>query len=142
MSVVVWDGRSLALDRGGTDGATLFELDKYWEVGGEVITGVGDYGSITALRDWYTLHVGGRGFPSLLHPAELIVVQRDVGLRRYEHISASPIAHGFNKCAFGSGRDFAYGALAMGATAEQAAEVACRYSISCGHGVKVFHLVD
>ncbi len=141
MSIVVWDGQSLAVDRGGTDGATLFELDKCWEIGDAVVTGTGDYGSIAALRDWYTLYVGGRGFPSLLHPAELIVVSANVGLRRFEHTSALPIAHGFNKCAFGSGRDFAYGALAMGATAEQAAEVACRYSTSCGHGVKVFKIL-
>ena len=42
--------------------------------------------------------------------------------------------------AWGSGRDFAMGALAMGADAKQAVEVACRFSVSCGMGVDVADL--
>ena len=40
--------------------------------------------------------------------------------------------------AWGSGSDFAIGALDAGATAEEAAKIACRRSTSCGGQVHVF----
>jgi ATP-dependent protease HslVU (ClpYQ) peptidase subunit len=40
--------------------------------------------------------------------------------------------------AWGSGRDLAMGALAMGADARKAVEVASRHSIHCGLGVDAF----
>ena len=63
----------------------------------------------------------------------------DEGLVRYEdtHI---PIEHGKEPCAFGHGRDFAYGVLAMGGTAEQAVQVANKYSVDCGIGVALYSL--
>jgi hypothetical protein len=137
MSVVVWDGQSLALDRGATDGVTMWELDKWWKDGDDVLTGVGHHATLVALRDWYLAGRDLDTFPRLLQPAELVVVTGG-RLHRYEHTSPRPIDHGTNKCAFGAGRDFAYGAMAMGATAEQAAQVACGFSVACGHGVKVF----
>lgn len=141
MSVVVWDGKSLAVDRGATDGFTMWELDKAWKHDEEVLTGVGAYSTICRMRDWYLAGCINDDFPRTLSHAELIVVSPS-GLKRYEHTSPQPIVHGFNKCAFGSGRDFAYGAMAMGATAEQAAQVACGFSVSCGHGVKSFNIVE
>lgn len=38
---------------------------------------------------------------------------------------------------YGEGRDFAYGALEMGANAIKAVEVASKYCISCGMGIDV-----
>lgn len=139
MSVVVWDGISLAMDRGGTDGFTMWELDKAWQHGDEVLTGTGHHSTLVALRDWYLSGRDVDTYPKSLNPAELVVASPS-GLKRYELSSCIPIDHGLNKCAFGAGRDFAYGAMAMGATAEQAVQVACKFSVSCGHGVRVFEL--
>ena len=43
--------------------------------------------------------------------------------------------------AIGQGSHFAYGAMAMGASAEQAVEVANKFSIYCGIGVDTYTLV-
>ena len=139
MSVVVWDGKSLAVDRGATDGFTMWELEKAWEIGDEVVTGVGPLDVILRLVTWYRGGCGADAFPRSAQDAELIIAS-PVGLRRITSASPTQINHGLNLCAFGAGRDFAYGALAMGATAEQAVKVACRFSVSCGHGAQVFHL--
>lgn len=138
MSVVVWDGISLAVDRAATDGVTKWELDKVTVLlDGALLTGVGDHGALSALRNWFLGGEDPEDYPRTLQRAELILVTYK-GLFRYESASPHPIEHRHNKCAFGSGKDFAYGALAMGATSEQAATVACNFSTSCGHGVQVF----
>lgn len=40
--------------------------------------------------------------------------------------------------AWGSGRDFAMGAMEMGASAYRAVEVAIRHSTGCGYGIDLF----
>lgn len=140
MTVVVYDGASLAVDRGVTDGYTMWAQNKAWKFNDCVVTGTGHMATVIAMRDWYMEGANPDKFPASLALgdtySELIVVSK-AGLIRFER---SPIAieHGHYKCAFGTGKDFAYGALAMGATAEQAVTIANHYSIHCGMGVDVF----
>lgn len=62
--------------------------------------------------------------------AQLVVISKEKGLIRY---NGNPITllHGHNKIAIGEGAPFAYGALYMGATAEQAVAAAIHYSVHC-----------
>lgn len=143
MTVIVYDGRTCAVDSAGVSGPTVHEIKKWWVHRNQLITGAGHAAHVVALAEWY---IGGATldtFPPavLFHrDAELIVVDFD-GVRRFE---ASPfgLEHGVTKCAFGEGRDFAYGALAMGATAEEAAEIACRFSPMCAGPVRRFFWDD
>jgi hypothetical protein len=122
----------------------MWEQDKAWRVGNAILTGVGSMTLVLTMRDWYINGHHPIQFPTEQtlpdRWCEFIVATPD-GLFRYER-SPIPIEHGKNKCAFGAGKDFAYGALAMGATAEQAVTIANRYSIHCGMGVDVFNLGD
>ena len=72
------------------------------------------------------------------HYYQLILVDSE-GLSRYEG-TPHPIKHGGNACAFGDASDFAYGALAMGATAVEAVRVAINYSNKCGGNIESFSL--
>lgn len=141
MTVIVWDGKSLAVDRGVSDGYTMWEQDKAWRHGDAVLTGVGTMTLVLAMRNWYIAGRNPIDFPpEQTLPdrwCEFIVATPD-GLFRYER-SHIPIEHGRNKCAFGHGKDFAYGALAMGANAEQAVIIANKFSVHCGMGVDVFN---
>lgn len=142
MTVVVWDGSNLAVDRGVTDGFTMWEQDKVWKHGGELLTGTGNMTQVLAMRQWYLAGAIAEQLPDFQRLPDTwvdFIVVSEQGLKRYER-SAIPIEHGFNKCAFGYGRDFAYGALAMGATAEQAATIACKFSPKCGMGVDIFSI--
>jgi len=140
MTVIVWDGTTLAVDRAGSDSYTKWEQEKSWIVGESVIAGTGRLDTVLRMRRWFT--EGGRDgeYPELQKDADtwgdFIIVDIN-GLRRYER-TCTPIEHGFNKCAFGSGKEFAYGVLAMGGTAHQAVQVANKYSQSCGIGIDLY----
>jgi ATP-dependent protease HslVU (ClpYQ) peptidase subunit len=53
---------------------------------------------------------------------------------------AVPILDPFG--AWGAGEDFALGALALNATAREAVEIACRFSVNCGLGIEEYSLFD
>lgn len=140
MSVIVWDGFSLAVDNGATDGFSMWEADKVWVHEGEFLTGTGHVSTILEMRDWYRSGADPTLFPFVQRVPETtcnFIVVNSTGLHRYERTHI-PIDHGFRMCAFGHGKDFAYGALAMGATAEQAATIASKFSIHCGMGVTTY----
>ena len=140
MSVIVWDGKTLATDRAALSGSIHHRIVKAWRHEGAILTGTGSVKRIHEMVEWYKRGVDtpfpeGQKTSNWCH----FIVVDEHGLKRYEQ-SPIPIEHGFNSCAFGSGQDLAYGALAMGASAEQAVEIANQYSRNCGHGVDIFHL--
>ena len=140
MSVIVWDGVSLAVDNGATDGFSMWEAEKVWVHKGKFLTGAGTVSSILEMREWYKNGASPLSFPSTQRVLDTMcnfIVVDKTGLHRYEQTHI-PIDHGFKICAFGQGKDFAYGALAMGATAEQAATIANKFSIHCGMGVSTY----
>ena len=145
MTIIVWDGSILATDRAATDGVAKWQTDKAWYYGeGEdrvILSGAGPLSSILEMREWVKGGAEHNKFPSgqTTNPCHFIVVSPYQGLYRFES-TPYVIPHGDQQCAFGDGREFAYGALAMGATAKQAVEVANQYSLHCGLGVKEFSL--
>lgn len=139
MTVIVFDGITCAVDSGAASETTMLRVRKFWTRADELITGAGETSHVVAMAEWYLAGAKPEEFPPMVRAkqdAELVVIDSR-GVRRFE---ASPyaIAHGMTKCAFGGGRDFAYGALAMGATAAQAAEVACLFSPVCADPIHVF----
>jgi len=141
MSVVVWDGMTLATDKSASNGNIHHCIDKAWVYKDVLLTGTGSLGGILAMREWYKAGAKPEGFPEIQKGNNWchFIVVTEHGLERYEQ-SPIPIEHGRNACAFGSGQDIAYGALAMGANAEQAVGIANQYVADCGHGVDVFTL--
>ena len=140
MSVIVWDGKTLATDRAALSGSIHHRVVKAWSHEVAILTGTGSVKRIHEMVEWYKKGVDtpfpeGQNTSNWCH----FIVVDEHGLKRYEQ-SPIPIEHGFNACAFGSGQDLAYGALAMGADAQRAVEIANLYSRNCGHGVDVFHL--
>lgn len=142
MSIIVYDGITLVIDSAAIHEGVKIPLVKHWSVDEQcvIVTGVGNAAQISLMRDWFMAGADPDKFPksqALGSPwCELIVVNHR-GLVRYEN-TPSPVEHGRNKCAFGSGKDFAYGALAVGATAEQAVTAALQYSPECGHELLSF----
>lgn len=143
MTVIVYDGQTCAVDSGAATETTMLRVRKFWTRTDELITGAGDTSHVVAMAEWYLKGAKPEEFPPMIHlkrDAELIVIDSN-GVRRYE---ASPYAvdHGKDACAFGGGRDFAYGALAMGATSVEAARVACAFSPVCDGPIHLFVWVD
>ena len=141
MTIVVYDGDMLVVDRSGSDGVRKWEQVKVWPdpKTGELLTGVGPATTVMLMRDWYLNGADPDKFPREQKGrdwCEFIVVGPE-GLVRYEQ-SHVPIDHAKYKSAFGVGRDFAYGAMAAGADASEAAAIACEFSNMCGAGFNVY----
>ena len=140
MTVIVFDGSTCAVDSGAASETTMFRVRKFWMISDQLITGAGETSHVAAMAEWYLAGAQPQDFPPMIlakRDAELVVIDSQ-GVRRYE---ASPYAvdHGNTKCAFGGGRDFAYGALAMGANAAQAAKIACEFSTVCAEPIHTFY---
>jgi hypothetical protein len=144
MTIVVWDGQTLATDRQANDGSQKWETDKAWYVVKDnkpyIVSGVGVLQDIILLREWFTNGAKKDEFPissrsnRMSYTAQLVVVSKNEGLMLYEG-TPHPVVHGFTPCAFGDGKDFSLGALSMGATSTEAVGIANEHSLHCGKGI-------
>ena len=141
MTVIVWDGKTLATDRMANDGSQKWESSKAWYSKNKdnevcIVSGVGLLSYIKQLSDWY-LKGMQEPVPTIPHGmAQLVVVKAD-GLYELHYnklIKRNP------PCAFGDAKDMAMGALGMGATSQQAVEVCNNNALQCGKGVELYTL--
>lgn len=157
MTVVVWDGKTLATDRQANDGSMKWEAEKAWYVTYKVekymksatnsvpvnkhaiISGIGVLGSILKMRDWFVSGADPAKLDVQPNSAELIVVS-EKGLAVWSTNGTSVELSA--PMAFGEGREYALGAMAMGAKAEEAVQIANEYSLHCGKGVSCYTLQD
>ena len=147
MTVIAWDGKTLAADKQ----ATLFSMKvtttkirriKRRDVVNEVLAWSGDQDSGQAMAAWYEAGAN----PTLFHECQqnneawtrLIVADR-YGAKYYER---SPIGVKVEDAfaAWGTGSDFAVMAMHLGKSAREAVELTCLFATGCGNGVDSFDL--
>ena len=143
MTVLVWDGLSLATDIQANDGSATWQSSKAWYVTNPhdkigIVSGVGLLRDILNMREWYINGAIPEEFPSDATKSQLIVIDEN-GLWLYEG-TPHAVCYGHEKIAFGHGKDFAFGALAMGADARQAVLACNQCSLHCGKGVEVYSI--
>lgn len=145
MTVIAWDGKSIAADRQRSGENIVFDG------GCKIKTQALEDGSIKAvvsqgatdvglwLKAWVLAGERIEDFPKNTDDYTMVIVATKASLYAYMR---SPIKIQFPSSkymAWGAGNELALGALAMGATAEQAVKIACQYSSSCGFGCDVIH---
>ena len=142
MSVIAWDGQSLATDRQATNCAQRNTASKAIRIpSGEVVAWCGEQDQGLILAKWYEDGADPSKWPEFQKDKEdwsRLVVASESGVKFYERHPVAMVEHDAFQ-AFGSGRDYAMGAMAMGATAAQAVKVASQFNVHCGMGVDVFH---
>lgn len=152
MTVIAWDGETLATDRQVTQGEHKFMTeDKVWysptgPMGECLISGFGPLASILRRREW--IINGGDIYDEASYDkgigATMIMVVRARHIKYkvyvYEDGVLVPILAGGGFNAFGEGAPYAQGALHAGATASIAVTVANEYSLQCGLGVLSYTL--
>jgi len=146
MSVLVWDGKTLAADRQGTDGGMVRTITKARRITkgkfkGYLMGAVGATATANVMMDWFEVGADPRTFPYEYMKndelaASLLVITQKKEIWKFDHLPA-PIIIEDDHYSIGSGRDFAFGALSMGADAVQACEIACVHSTACGVGIDV-----
>lgn len=145
MSVIAWDGftKVLAVDRQSTCSELRAITSKSRRLRtGEVLAWIGDAEQGLVLAAWYEKGANPALWPEFQKDEKnwtRLVVASAQGLKFYERL---PVAQSDENRyqAFGSGRDFALGAMAMGADPATAVEIACRFNIYCGGGVEIYQL--
>lgn len=144
MTVVAWDESIIAVDSLGSIRGTCFGVEKY-ATGSHfqrrfVLMHTGEHAYGLTLQDWYIRNPIADKFPAPNEKQEgsrLIVANVD-GVFWYE---GSPLAlRSIDKyMAFGSGMDFAIGAMAHGANAIEAVAAACKHDDGCGGPIVAFN---
>lgn len=139
MTVIAWDGKTLAADRQVTSGYTKNKRTTKIRKFENVICGVtGESKYADALFKWVE---GGRikeRFPSFSDDNQvMLVVIDDKELTEY-WASTFETKYPRNEiAAWGTGKELALGAMAAGADAKKAVEIASEYNLYCGGGIDV-----
>ena len=143
MTVIVWDGKTLAADKQATDGGIKRTVTKVKKITkgkhkGYLMAGSGPCSSANAMMLWFEGGAKEKEFPRHQDDEELgavlTVISPDKHILRYEY-NHVPIVFEDKVYCTGSGREIAYGALAMGADARRAVAITIDHSSECGMGI-------
>ena len=144
MTVVVWDGKTLAADKQATNNGLKLKTTKIFRMRGHLVGFTGSLDYVSLMHKWFEDGADPEKYPKQQEDDNkwvgMIVITPDKKILKYEQ-TAYPIDFTETKqLCIGSGRDFAFGALAMGADAYTAVEVACEYDNGCGMGIDILEL--
>lgn len=154
MTVIAWDGKILAADRQAVCAGmrSIVKKIKATEKG-EIIAFTGEYEQGLVLCEWYENGAKIENWPHFQRTenwTRLVIANiEDIETRPF----SKNVLYVYEKeplkiiceesfVAFGAGRDFAMGAMAQGASAIQAVEIANRFSIDCGYGIDYYNITD
>ena len=145
MSVVAWDGKTLAADRAVNYSGTVMESRKSMRLeDGTILAWSGRAGSGWAMVEWFKCGADLEHYPSFQSNENdwvLLIVVRPGEKPVYYEQAPAVIPVFANYCAWGVGMDLALGAMAAGADARRAVEIACIHEASCGFGVDVYETI-
>lgn len=142
MSVIAWDGKTLAADRQCTNNGLKYEAIKIWQLEtGEVVAVCGHMDSGLAMKHWFITGADPQQWPKVQEDndrwSRLIVLRPNGELYQYERCPY-PERIIASRLAWGAGADYAMGAMAMGADARRAVEITNEHSEGCGFGVDAY----
>lgn len=142
----------VAADKQATDCDMVMETVKIRKIvsgphADHIIAWTGCDASGTFLADWYEAGAIPEHWPTQAQmdrdsSSRLIVVTPDGKCKHYQgttHPIALPVREPFR--AWGSGRDFAMGAMAAGASAYEAVLIASQFCVTCGGGIDFFNVI-
>lgn len=138
MSVIVWDGKTLAADKRACNGSLIRTTTKIFKVRGCLVgyTGGSCFGE--QVLDWFKEGAQPEKYPESQRDKDdwsgLLVIRPSKEINMYER-TPYPIKYEDEIFACGSGRDFALGAMFCGKTAAEAVAIACQLDNGCGNGI-------
>lgn len=143
MTIIVWDGKTLAADKQATNSDLVRKVTKIRRIRGHLVGVSGDWDRAQEIFDWFERGAEHEKLPAFQKADDfigLLVITPDKRIFKYER---SHVPMDFSEedwFCMGSGRDYAYGALYMGANAASAVMAASAFSTSCGEGVDTLTL--
>ena len=138
MSVLAWDGKTLAADKRASYGSLILTTTKIFRLCGCLCGYTGDADTGGEVLDWFRLGALPSDFPARQRESDrfatLVVVQTGGAVVKYER-TPFPVRLEDRLIASGSGRDFALMAMRLGKTASEAVELTMEFDSGCGNGV-------
>lgn len=145
MTVIAWDGKTLAADKRCTFGWQIAAVSKLERHDGHLLCASGCTSMGQEVIAWFKAGAVAADWPAQNRDpdkgASLVVVRPDGTLWRYENgphpyrVESVPVA-------FASGGEAAMGAMLAGADAVRAVEIASMVHAGCGNGVDSMTLGD
>lgn len=141
MTVVAWDGKTLAADKMAASGGHGITTTKVFRVHGALIGMAGPGDTCRALLHWARTGFEPDKFPEVAKTgeADMLVVHRDGEVVCFGG-GPHPLKIEDRCAAIGCGRDFALAAMYLGCDARRAVEVASALDIHCGRGIDALEL--
>jgi len=141
MTVIAFDGITMAADKHMTDGDRSCTITKIWKHGDVVLAMCGDISYGLALKEWFLDGADPDEFPEPYDRDTLsnLIVWDGKQIYAYER-TPHPIYYEDKFAAWGSGAMVAIGAMACGALAVDAVRIANRHCPTCGMGIEAFTL--
>lgn len=145
MTIIVWDGKTMAADKQTNDGNQKIKCTKIFKWNGHLLGGAGSAALIELMFKWFKDGAEQDEFPDSIttdsdEDCHLLVITPDAKIMTYENCSY-PQDYTENKVfALGCGSPYAYAAMSMGADAYRAVEVTCEHDSTCGMGIDTLTL--
>lgn len=138
MTVLAWDGKTLAADRQLTLGGTPIPSTKIHREDDHLVGLLGEVQEGLAFLEWYRGGCDPKEKPTMKQGfAAYVVIGKQ--LWKYESMLI-PYLIDMPFWGAGSGGEFAIGAMAAGKTATEAVEIACQFDNCCGLGIDTLSL--
>jgi hypothetical protein len=139
MTVIAWDGKSIAADKLVAYGDIERTTEKLVMFGTGVLTYTGEVTKGLELTEWFEKGRKKEDWPEFQKTddyAQLIYADGEHVEVFYQEPTPVVLKGGFH--AWGAGAKYAIGAMAAGKTAEEAVIIANDNCTNCGRGVDVF----
>lgn len=142
MTVIAWDGKTLAADKRAVNSGLVRTVTKIRRIGNLLCGFDGVYWAGQEMFAWIERGRNSEDFPKCQLDKDDwsgVLVIDNGKILKYER-SAIPVVYENDIMAIGSGRDFAIAAMYCGKTAEEAVGITCLFECYCGNGVDVIEL--
>lgn len=143
MTVIAWDGNTLAADKQSLCGDSVGIVTKIFRHNGCLLGFSGDASMGMHLIDWFKHGARSKDWPPGNNEAgkgaALLVIHPDRTIWKYE-TSPYPFQLEGDHVALGTGIEVALGCMWLGASSLKAAQAACAVLSSCGGGIDTLKL--
>lgn len=143
MSVIAWDGATLAADKRGSGGTSILTTTKIFRINDCLVGYTGQLVFGEQILAWFKAGENIADFPPSQRDKDdwalLLVVRPDGKLQIYER-TPYPATYEDKLFAVGSGADYALAAMHCGKTAAEAVALTNLLNSSCGNGVDILRI--
>lgn len=144
MTVIAWDGHTLAADKRATVAGMATTATKIHRLHDGLIAFSGCGSHAAELLNWFKGERKPEDYPrrdaNSDNGAGTLFITNDRRILMYSQTSPHPEVVEDKFFARGAGRDYAMAAMHLGCDARRAVEVACAFDVGCGNGIDTLEL--